>query len=219
MKEFDNLLKTVRALRSPGGCPWDRAQKISDMKKYLLEEVYELIDAIDAKETEAIKEELGDIFLILAVIAEMHKEKKKFTPEEILEYINEKLISRHPHVFASLKLKTKEEVLNHWIINKAKAKKRKSIKDRLPLGAPSLLLAGVFFKERSHLTKKRTKQDQEKQLIEVKDKLSGLKVKKNKEKILTDIIFEICKYGFDLGVDLEGALRRKVLKAAGRTSY
>lgn len=219
MKEFDNLLKTVRVLRSPKGCPWDRAQKISDMKKYLLEEVYELIEAIDAKEAEAIKEELGDIFLILTVIAEMHKEKNKFTPEEILEYVNEKLILRHPHVFASLKLKTKEEVLNHWIINKAKAKKRKSVKDRLPLIAPSLLLAGVFFKERSHLVKKRTKQDKEKQFLKIKDKFCELKGKKNKEKILTDMVFEICKYGFDLGVDLEGALRRKVLKAAERTSY
>ena len=219
MNEFNNLLEIITVLRSPKGCPWDRAQKIKDMKKYLLEEAYELIDAIDKKQAEIVKEELGDIFLILVVIAQMHKEKNKFGIKDVFERINKKLISRHPHVFSSVKLETKEEVLNHWVRSKAKRKKRKSIKDRLPLNAPSLLLANVFLKERAYLDKRNHKTIQKKDISKIKNKLNSLGENKDKEKPLTDIMYEICKLGFSLGVDLEGSLRQTILKQAGRTQY
>jgi len=219
MKELDNLFKTIKILRSPEGCPWDRAQKCDDMKKYLLEEVYELIDAVDQGCADMVKEELGDIFLILIVIAQMHKEKGKFELKEVFEQINKKLISRHPHVFSSKKLDTKEEVINHWVKHKAKNKKRKSIKDRLPKGAPSLLLANVFLKECSHLDKKGYKACEEESISKIKKKIDSLAKNKNKEKLLTDLLYEICKLGFSCRVDLEDSLRKSINAQAKLTNY
>ena len=77
MKEFDELIRVVKILRSPKGCPWDRAQTIDNMRGYLLEETYELIDGIDKKKTPVIREELGDVLLILVVITQMFNEKSK----------------------------------------------------------------------------------------------------------------------------------------------
>ena len=124
MKEFNELLRVIRRLRSPGGCPWDQAQTVDDMKNYLLEEAYELVDAINTKKPVLVKEELGDVFLILTVITEMFREKKRFCLKDVFNHIKNKLINRHPHVFSKEKLETKEEVLSYWIKNKAKSKNR-----------------------------------------------------------------------------------------------
>ncbi len=219
MKEFDSLFETIKILRSPKGCPWDKAQKCDDMKKYLLEEVYELIDALDKKQVDTIKEELGDIFLILIVISQMYKEKGDFGLKEVFEQINRKLVLRHPHVFSSTKLGTKEEVLNYWVKHKAKSKKRKSIKERLPKDAPSLLLANVFLKERAYLAKQDRKVKVDEDIREIKERF-GLSVEgKDKERLLTDLIYEICKLGFAWGVDLEGSLRKSILGRAQATNY
>ena len=220
MKQFDELLKTIRILRSPRGCPWDRAQKVDNMKNYLLEEAYELIDGIDRKNTKVVKEELGDIFLILIVITEMFREKDKFKLGEVLCQINKKLVSRHPHVFSSKKLKTKEEVLSHWIKDKAKKKKRKSINDRLPRSGPSLLLANILFKEYDNLDKpKLTRRDFSELIHETEGKLKKLKRAKSKKKLLADLTLDICKIAFILGLDLEGLLRRTIRKEARNISY
>ena len=220
MKGFDNLLKTVRILRSPRGCPWDRAQNVNNMKSYLLEETYELIDGIDRRNIEVVKEELGDIFLILVVINEMFKEKGEFNLGEVLKQINKKLISRHPHVFSSKKLKTKEEVLSHWIKDKAKKKKRRSIKDRLPQIGPSLLLASIFFKECAHLGKEKpSKKELSRLQSKIDSKLKSLNQQRNKKKAMADLVFDIAKIAFILGVDLEGALRKTVIAKARNFSY
>ena len=220
MRELDELLKTVKILRSPRGCPWDRAQKVDNMKGYLLEETYELIDGIDRGDVGVIKEELGDIFLILIVIAAMFGKKGKLKLGEVLGHINKKLITRHPHVFSSKKLKTKEEVLSHWIKNKAKKKKRKSIKERLPKEAPSLLLASIFFKECAHLGRlKSSKKESGEILDQIIDKLKVLKAGKNKKKLLSELSFDISKLAFIFGLDLEGSLRKSILAQAQKTSY
>ncbi len=220
MKQFDKLVNTIKILRSPKGCPWDRAQRIDNMKGYLLEEVYELIDSIDKKNIADTKEELGDIFLILIVISQMFKEKGRFELTEVLDQINNKLISRHPHVFSSKKLDTKEEVLSHWIKSKAKKKKRKSIKDRLPSSGPSLLLANIFYKEQSHLSAGKFDERQvSKALAQINKRLKSIKKMKNKDKLLGLATFELAKIAFIFGIDLEGALRKTVLSQAQKTSY
>lgn len=100
MQELDRLVEIIRKLRGPKGCPWDRKQKLPDYKRYLIEEAYELIEAIDANKPEMVKEELGDLFLILTVVSEFFNDKKIFNVEDSLKAINEKLIIRHPHVFS-----------------------------------------------------------------------------------------------------------------------
>ncbi len=224
MKEFGKLVKVVDKLRSPQGCPWDRAQTIKNMKGYLLEETYELIDGIDKGDPNIVKEELGDVFLILVVIAKMFQEKKKFSLADVLDAISLKLILRHPHVFSSKRLKNKEEVLNHWIKNKAKSKKRKSIQQRLPLGAPSLLLLNIFLKEDFHLKKnqlknKKSKASNSEIICDINNKLNRLKNIKKKENLFSEIIFDIAKLAFIYGVDLESGVRKKTLKEAQKITY
>ncbi|MDP2922554.1 MAG: MazG nucleotide pyrophosphohydrolase domain-containing protein [Candidatus Omnitrophota bacterium] len=220
MKEFDKLVETIKILRSPKGCPWDRAQKISNYKKYLLEETYELVDEIDSKDAKATKEELGDLFLILIVIAEIFKEKGKFSLNEALDKINEKLIARHPHVFSSKKLKTAKEVLSYWINSKAKIKKRKTIKDRLPLVAPSLLLADIFFKEYNHIhERENTKVESKKTFNRIIKILKLCAKSKDKGRLLAEINFDICKLAFLYKLDLESLLRKKVFTEAKGALY
>ncbi len=219
MKEFNELLKTIKILRSPGGCPWDRAQKVDNMKTYLLEEVYELIDGINKKNAGEVKEELGDVFLILIVISLMFEDKNKFNLIDVLVNTNKKLISRHPHVFSSKKLKTKEEVLKHWVNTKAKKKKRISIKDRLPIGAPSLLLANIFYKECHHIDRNNKNRGKDVILSRVAEKIKKVKTKKAKETFFKDVLLNISKFAFEQNIDLESSLRNGILSAAEKVPY
>ncbi|MFH1772074.1 MAG: MazG nucleotide pyrophosphohydrolase domain-containing protein [Candidatus Omnitrophota bacterium] len=222
MKEFDELIKTVRRLRSPQGCPWDRAQALDDYKKFLLEEAYELIDGIENNNPEIIKEELGDLILILITIAEFFRIKGKFKIGQAVSAVNNKLISRHPHVFSTKKLKTKDEVLAYWIKSKALDKKRKSIKDRLPKFSPSLLMAEVFFKERSSLKKSTSHSEKEKAGClkqSIIKKIKALDKLKPEKKIIGDIIFALSEICYLYGVEPETALRKKILREADKIKY
>lgn len=222
MKEFDDLLKIIGILRSPRGCPWDRAQKLDNYKKYLLEEAYELIDSINHRKSELTKEEIGDLFLILVVISEFFREKGEFEVKDSLKAINEKLISRHPHVFSSKKLKTKEEVLKYWIKEKAKKKNRKTVKDRLPLSAPALFIADIFFREYTHLKHKhgtKLKREALSLMPGIIEKFKSVEKGRNKQKIVSEIIFDIAHIAFAYQIDLEAVLRKKVLEEAEQVLY
>jgi tetrapyrrole methylase family protein/MazG family protein len=220
MKEFSKLLETIRVLRSPKGCPWDRAQSIQDMKKYLLEETYELLDEIDREDSRAVREELGDLFLILMVITEMFREKGAFSLEDVLEGINTKLVSRHPHVFGHKKLSTKEAVLQHWIKDKAKKKKRKSIKERLPVGAPALLLASIFFRERAHAGASPSgKRDFSRKVARLRKRLSLIEKNPDTSGVFEDILMDICGLAAMHHIDLEVSLRKAIMRKARKSSY
>jgi len=218
MKEFDALVKTIRRLRAPGGCPWDRAQTIENYKKFILEETYELIDEISRNKSESVREELGDIFLILIVIADMFQEKRKFTLADCLKHVNEKLILRHPHVFSTIKLKTDKEVLAFWIKHKAKHKKRKTIKERLPLTCPALLLGDLFFKEYAHLDNKKEYSKNE-TVKKIKENLDSLDKRKDRKAVFSEILFEVSRLSSLYSLDPENILRKKVIKEASRANY
>ncbi|MDL2229745.1 nucleoside triphosphate pyrophosphohydrolase [Treponema sp. OttesenSCG-928-L16] len=111
---FKRLYDIVVRLRAPNGCPWDRDQTPESLRADLIEETYECIEAIDEKDPVHIKEELGDIFLLVTMISYMHEEKKQFSVAEVLDGITDKLIRRHPHVFNGLNVKDSAEVLDHW---------------------------------------------------------------------------------------------------------
>jgi tetrapyrrole methylase family protein/MazG family protein/ATP diphosphatase len=111
---LEDLKELVRTLRGPGGCPWDRAQKISDIKQYLLEECYEVLDAIDGSPPQKLKEELGDLMFQIVFIAQMAEEKGDFGLEDILGGIHTKMVRRHPHVFGSVTAEDPEAVRKNW---------------------------------------------------------------------------------------------------------
>jgi tetrapyrrole methylase family protein/MazG family protein len=222
MKEFDRLIKTIRILRSPKGCPWDRAQRLSDYKKYLLEETYELIDGLNENRFTAVEEELGDIFMILLIITEMLKEKGISDASRVLRGANEKLVVRHPHVFGKKHLKTKEEVLKYWIKHKAQQKQRKTIKDRLPRNAPALFLVDLFLKEYEHMKLKARSCRQDKitgLLSEIKMTIALFSQEKNKEELLATSIFLLSKLARMYRFDLEHSVRKRVFKEAAKVAY
>jgi XTP/dITP diphosphohydrolase len=133
----------MNQLRSPGGCPWDAEQTHESLLKYLLEESYEFIEAIEDKDRVAMREELGDLLLQVYFHSRMAEEDAKdpFNIEDVAKMIADKLERRHPHVFGDVKVSGTDEVLANWEVQKAAEKGRTSAIDGVPLAQPALPLA------------------------------------------------------------------------------
>ena len=142
MKSFDELVSLMARLRGPDGCPWDREQTLGTLKTYLLEETYEVLDALDSGDPEAHLEELGDLLFQIVFHAQIRSEEGTFTIDEINKGIHDKLVRRHPHVFGSSTASTADEVLDQWERIKAREKRgtaRPSLLDHVPAHLPALL--------------------------------------------------------------------------------
>ncbi|MBW3540015.1 MAG: nucleoside triphosphate pyrophosphohydrolase [Planctomycetes bacterium] len=135
---FQRFCEVVAKLRSPEGCPWDRQQTLETIKPYTLEECYELLEAIDAGDDQAICEELGDLLLQVVLDAQIAADEGRFDLIEVVEGITQKMIERHPHVFASATVDSVSDVRSHWESAKAREKQRESIFDGLPKALPQL---------------------------------------------------------------------------------
>jgi MazG family protein len=138
---FDTLVNLMNRLRAPGGCPWDREQTFDTIKKYTLEETYEVLDAIDRRDWDGLREELGDFLLQAVFYAQMASEEGRFSVNDSLDAINEKLVRRHPHIFAEETARTGEEVLRRWDEIKAAEKKQKA--EKLKTDKPQGMLDGI----------------------------------------------------------------------------
>jgi tetrapyrrole methylase family protein/MazG family protein len=134
----------MATLRSPTGCPWDREQTPDTLKPYLIEETYEVLEALEAKDLHAFKEELGDLLLQIVFHAQLMSEAGVFTIDDVAKAIADKLVRRHPHVFGDVKVKDADEVVQNWVKIKAQEKAGKSDRSILagvPHGAPALIQA------------------------------------------------------------------------------
>ncbi|MBC6718949.1 YabN family protein [Treponema sp. Marseille-Q4130] len=149
---YKRLYETIRTLRAPGGCPWDREQTPLTMRRDLIEETFEAVDAVSTGDAAHAREELGDVILNASMIAYMYEQQNDFSVAEALDELTDKLIRRHPHVFpqsdgmseVTEKVTTGEEVLNQWDRIKENVEGRKSVKtilDEVPEGFPPLLRA------------------------------------------------------------------------------
>jgi tetrapyrrole methylase family protein/MazG family protein len=139
---LDRLREIVAQLRSPEGCPWDREQTHQSLKPHLIEECYELIDAIDAADDRELKEELGDLLLQVVLHSQMASEEKRFDLDDVAAVIADKLVNRHPHVFGETRLPDSEAVLRQWeVIKRAEKQERRSVLDGVPKGLPALARA------------------------------------------------------------------------------
>lgn len=142
---FARLVEIMARLRSPNGCPWDREQTFDTIKPYLLEETYEVMDAIDAHDWEGLADELGDLLLQVVFFSQMAKEAGHFDVNDAIEAINSKLIRRHPHVFGEGEAKTAEEVIRKWdeikATEKAASAKPKGLLAGVPRSLPALMEA------------------------------------------------------------------------------
>ncbi len=143
-KTFEDLVGVMARLRGPGGCPWDREQNHSTLKRYLLEEAYEVLDAIDSSDMDELAEELGDLLLQVVFHAQLEAEVGTFDIDDVIGHIVDKLIRRHPHVFGDLAVKDADEVLRNWEIIKKEEKDsgwRDSALDGVPNSLPALMRA------------------------------------------------------------------------------
>src|SRR5579863_7670359 len=145
--KFERLVRIMALLRAPGGCPWDREQTFDSTKPYLLEETYEVMDAIDARDWEGLADELGDLLLQAVFFAQMASDEGRFDIADSLLAINSKLVRRHPHVFADGDAKTSGDVLRRWDEIKVAEKESKgqpppkSLLDGVPRSLPALVEA------------------------------------------------------------------------------
>ncbi len=143
-QEFSKLVGIMRTLRSPGGCPWDREQTLASLRRYVVEETYEVLDAIDREDWDGLAEELGDLQLQVVFQAEIARSEGLFDIERVLRCINDKLVRRHPHVFATETIETAGEVKHRWEELKAQEKpggSERGLLDGVPRHQPALLEA------------------------------------------------------------------------------
>lgn len=140
--QVDRLVQIMDQLRSPGGCPWDAEQTHESLSRYLLEETYEALEAMDSGDVPLLKEELGDLLLQVVFHARIAEETASdFTLDSIAQGVADKLVRRHPHVFTDLEVTSNEELEDNWAAIKAAEKPRESVTDGVPSAMPSLQVA------------------------------------------------------------------------------
>ena len=193
-------------LRSPGGCPWDAEQTHESLLKYLLEESYEFIDAVEKGNRVEMREELGDVLLQVFFHARMAEESNEepFSIEDVAEGVADKLIRRHPHVFGDAKVSGSEEVLENWEAIKTEEKGRTSAIDGVPLGQPALPLAAkLLYRAEKYGYKIPTQTP-----IEIGGNLSEIEA----GRILLGIIDDMQKTGIDPEAALRAATKEYLAK-------
>lgn len=212
-EKFDKLVEIMEILRSEKGCPWDRVQNHDTLKRYLLEETYELIEAIENKDPKSIKEELGDLILQIVFHSQIAKEQGNFDINDVIDSIIQKMIGRHPHVFGEAEFKTPEEVLNQWDERKKEeGKLGGSILEGIPSALPSLLKA---YKIQSRVAKVGFDWDNIEGIFDkLAEEINELKEAvelKHRDKIeeeVGDVLFSIVNIARFLKIDPETALRK-----------
>lgn len=224
--DFQDLVALMAKLRGPDGCPWDRKQTPESLKPFLVEECYEVIDALDEGAPHKIKEELGDLLFQIVFHARIAEERGQFTMQDVISANLEKMVRRHPHVFGDAVLTTDKEVLANWEEIKKKEKgyeERTSVLEGVPRHLPSLLRAHSL-QERaarvgfdwSRIDEALPKLDEE--MAEFKESLkkedsAGI------EEELGDIFFMLVNISRFLGVNPEDALRKTISKFIRRFRY
>ena len=177
---LDGLVEIIRRLRAPDGCPWDRKQNFESLKVCMVEEVAEFLDAIDNKDYENLREELGDLLMNIVFHAVLAEENGLFGMHDVLRGIIDKMIRRHPHVFADVEVDSVDDVMQVWIKAKAAEGKapKKSILDGIPRNLSSLLTAREVQKEAAKVGFDWTSQEQivdkiEEEVMELKQAIAN----------------------------------------------
>ena len=217
---FDKLMEIMRRLRAPGGCPWDAEQTHESLKRYLLEEAYEVIEAIDASSTTMLKEELGDILLQVVFHAVIAEERGDFAINDIIDTLNDKLIRRHPHVFDDLKVNNIDELIENWerIKKMEKGEARKSVLSGVPAELPALLKAHKITEKAARVGFDWADVDEvfAKVLEELKE-FEETMFEENQERMeaeLGDLLFAIVNLGRFLSLNPEEALRKTIVRSS-----
>ena len=217
--QFEELIKIVEKLRGPDGCPWDKEQTSQSLISYLLEETYEVIEAIDEKDWDGLKEELGDLMLNIVFQASIAKEDELFDISKSLNNINEKLIRRHPHDKEKKNL-INDKIKPSWELQKHKEKKRNSRLDGVPQSLPGLVRAQRIQEKASYVGFDFQAEDKIwNKISEELEELKNAQQNNNKDEILEelgDVIFSLVNLARFLGLSADGALRKSNNKFISR---
>jgi tetrapyrrole methylase family protein/MazG family protein len=214
---FESFQETVAHLRAPDGCPWDRKQTHKTLRTHLLEESYEALQAIDAENLDALREELGDLLLQIVLQAQIATEDGEFTMADVIANIQEKIVRRHPHVFGGIHVDDVDHVLHNWEALKAAEREYegegKGLLDGVPLGLPALSQAaeiqervkriGFDWPEVEGVLTK---------IIEELEEVAQAKEPATRTAEMGDVFFAVVNYARWLGVDPEAALREANLR-------
>ena len=226
-QNLQNLLKIIRKLRSPDGCLWDIHQKKEDVGRYLIDEAYEVIDAIDRGSPDELKEELGDLLFQILFLTRISEEASEFDISDVIKEISKKMIRRHPHVFENKKVKDILEIKSNWENIKKQERSRKgkdeSFFHQIPKSLPSLLRAQKITKEASKIGFDWENIDGvlekiEEELMEFRVALK-LKEKGKLKDEIGDIIFSLVNLSRFVEVSADEALRSSIRKFTDRFSY
>jgi len=224
-KKFIEFVEIVRRLRNE--CPWDREQTNDSIKANTIEEAYEVVEAVDNKDYDELKKELGDLLLHVIFHTVIAEGNGKFKLEEVIESITDKLIRRHPHVFGEIQVSGPEEVIKNWETIKL-SEGRKSILDGMPKEMPALHRAfrlqektskvGFDWEKKEDVWKKVIEEIEEMHREEIKNQKSKIK-NEELENEVGDVFFALVNYSRFLGINPEIALRRTNKKFIKRFNY
>lgn len=217
LNTFEALLQIISDLRGPEGCPWDKEQTHNSLARYAIEEVHEMVEAIESADDNHICEELGDVLFQVVLHTQLAKERKAFNISDVIESITTKIVRRHPHVFSDTKVKDAQEVITNWQAIKQQEKKNKPATGPLdiPTGMPSLQRAQSIGEKTE---KYRFDWDNAEQVLkQLQSEIAELQeaianpvspsYKKNIQHELGDVLFSAAQLARHLEVDSEAALR------------
>ncbi len=224
---IERLLGIMERLRGPGGCPWDREQTLQTLRPYVLEETYEVLEAIDAGDPRDHCEELGDLLLQIVFQAQLRKEEGRFEFADVATAISDKLVSRHPHVFGDADVKDAEGVLKQWAALKREEKKAKgrgeSVLEGVPKEMPALARADRLTEKASRIgfdwpdaTGAREKVAEE---LRELDEAIAANDSPAVEHEIGDLLFAVANLSRKLGVPPEEALRGTVARFISRFEH
>jgi MazG family protein len=208
---FPRLVELMQRLLAPDGCPWDQEQDFKSLRRYVLEEACEVIDAIDGGDTGELTEELGDLALQVVFLGELGRKANRFGPDDAIRSIIDKLVRRHPHVFADVDVSGSDEVLQNWERIKAEEKKGRPLLDGIPRSLPALYRAQRMSEKVSRVgfdwpdsTGSRDKVSEE---ITELDEAIASGDKQRIEHELGDLLFALVNLARHQKIDAETALR------------
>lgn len=212
-RSFEDLVKLMTTLRGPDGCPWDRKQTLPDLKPYVIEEAYEVVDAIDRDDREALLEEVGDLLLEAVFIAEITREEGTFDVFDSITAIHDKLVRRHPHVFAGAKADDAEQVLVNWEKLKSDERKaeNKSVLSGVPRSMPALLKASRLTEKAARVGFDWRRTDDvfdklEEEIAELREAVASGEASKIEDEI-GDLLFTVANIARKVGANPEEALQ------------
>ena len=221
---FDKLVNIMRRLRAPDGCPWDREQTRDSLKPFLIEETYEVLEAMESEDLQKFQEELGDLLFQIIFHAQIAEENREFSIEDVLRQASEKMTRRHPHVFSNAQVANAQEVLFNWEeIKKEERPPGESVLEGVPRNLPSLL--------RAHRLQDRAARmgfdwrDAKEVLEKVEEEMAELKKaftqgeRMRMEEELGDLFFSLVNLARFLEVNPEEALRKTISRFIHRFRY